>query len=282
MPQESADDRTYHGNRGLAPRDLVGLVRRMGLDAMSERTWSVRLSINDLNASIFLLESDAEVAAWARGLMRGLNAGEAKEDASKAYASGWEIGSAAREKADAIRAGLAENGRAGGVAKASKRIADATAIATADATAAAEAFALAEPRTKKQRTKNKEQQEHQPPSREEWERHARENFPWWPKWDMDKAFAYWSNENWTREGKRTRSDWRRLMGTWAGKWARENPRDFEAASKAPQIINGNRLPSGFRPLGKAVEVQAVLPASHRELSYAEQQQLLPMSQRWKP
>ena len=34
--------------------------------------------------------------------------------------------------------------------------------------------------------------------------------------------------------------------------------------------------------GAPAPVQAVLPASHRELSYAEQQQLLPMSQRWKP
>ena len=119
---------------------------------MTERTWSVRLSISDLNASIFLLETDAEVAAWARGLMRGLNAGEAKEGASSSYFSGWEIGAIARAKADSIRAGLAENGRAGGLAKSGKRLATANAIATADATADALPFALAE-----QRTKNKEQ-----------------------------------------------------------------------------------------------------------------------------
>ena len=247
MPQESADDRTYHGNRGLAPRCLVGLVRQMELEAMSERTWSVRISINDLNASIFLLESDAEVAAWARGLMRGLNSGDAKDGASKAYASGWEIGSAAREKADAIRAGLAENGRAGGVAKAGKRLADATAIATANASAVAVASALAEPRTKNQETKNKEQQEQTerprraaftPPSEQEWVEYCTRTWSDWHPVCAGEAWAYYQGVGWI-VGRKACKDWKSTARTAHGnarQWGKLQPQRQAWAPAAPPQI----------------------------------------------
>ena len=118
------------------------------------RTWSVRLSIDDLNASFCLLESDQEVAAWARGLMRGLNGGGPKDGASKLYSEGWEIGETARNKADEIRASCAEVGRVGG----SKKAANARANATPDALPDAIPVGQPERRTKneEQETKNEE------------------------------------------------------------------------------------------------------------------------------
>lgn len=177
---------------------------------MSERTWSIRLSVDDLNASIYLLESDSEVAAWTRGLMRGLNNGDAKDSASHAYSCGWEIGKSAREKADKIRAGLAENGSAGGKAKASNCQANAKAIATADATPIAEAFALAEPRTKNQEQETKERRtKFIPPTLDELTAYAKEiGFR-----DPLKWMNHYTANGWM-VGKNKMKDWKACVRNW--------------------------------------------------------------------
>lgn len=222
----------------------------MGGEAMSKaRTWSVRLSVDDLNASFCLLETDQEIAAWVRGLMRGLNAGDCKEGASKEYAEGWEIGRPARERADEIRAERAEVGSVGG----SKRVANARAIASPTASPIGKPTAQPERRTKNEEQKNKEQGP-PAPSRDDWNCHASEAFPWWPRYDVDKGWDYWERRGFIREGKTKRSDWKRLMGSWAGKWGEQHPRDVERHTAPIVQENGNRLPSGFRPLGKAPEV----------------------------
>jgi hypothetical protein len=148
--------RAYNWRRRLASRRLVGLVRRMGGGAMSRaRTWSVRLSVDELNASICLLETDAEMAAWARGLMRGLNAGDNKPGASDPYSEGWHVGRAARQKADDLRAQLSENG---GSDKEANATANAPAFGKANAPANALPIGEPERRTnnEEQGTKNKE------------------------------------------------------------------------------------------------------------------------------
>lgn len=213
------------------------------------RTWSVRLSVDDMNAALCLLETDEEVASWTRGMMRGLNGGSCKEGASSAYSEGWEIGFRAREKADEIRAERAEIGSVGG----SKRVANAQAIASPNASPIGTPTAQPERRTNNVERKNKEQ-EPEAPTRDEWNEHAAATFPWWPRWDIDKAWAYWSRLDFTRDGKTKRSDWTRLMGTWAGKYGKENPREVAAASAPRLQIDGHALPAGFRPMGKAVPV----------------------------
>ena len=122
------------------------------------RTWSVRLSVDDLNASICLLESDEELAAWTRGLMRGLNGGEVKAGASSSYSEGWEIGVVAREKADCLRAECAKVGSAGGSKRVANAQANASPIASPNASPDAQPFGQPERRTnnEEQGTKNKE------------------------------------------------------------------------------------------------------------------------------
>ena len=119
------------------------------------RTWSVRLSVDELNASICLLETDAEMAAWARGLMRGLNAGDNKPGASDPYSEGWHVGRAARQKADELRAQLSENGGSDKEANAPVNV---PAFGKANAPANASPIGEPERRTnnKEQGTKNKE------------------------------------------------------------------------------------------------------------------------------
>ena len=120
------------------------------------RTWSVRLSVDELNASICLLETDAEMAAWARGLMRGLNAGDNKPGASDPYSEGWRAGRAARQKADDLRAQLSENGS---VDKDANAPANASAFGKANAPANTSPIGEPERRTnnEEQRTKKARQ-----------------------------------------------------------------------------------------------------------------------------
>ena len=131
------------------------------------RTWSVRLSVDDLNASFCLLESDQEVASWVRGLMRGLNAGECKESASPSYLEGWEIGRDSRARADEIRLGCAETGRIGGTKRVANAQANAQANASPDASPNGQPVAQPERRTKNEElgTKNEERGARSEPAR---------------------------------------------------------------------------------------------------------------------
>lgn len=102
-------------------------------------------------------------------------------------------------------------------------------------------------------TKREKKEAPSAPSRSEWDAHAKEAFPWWPRWDIDKAFDYWSARGFTRDGKRIRSDWRRLMGHWAGKYGKDHPQELQRP-QAPTLPSGRTLPSGFVAAKPAVEM----------------------------
>lgn len=175
------------------------------------RTWSVRLSVDDLNASFCLLESDQEIASWARGLMRGLNGGGPKVDASKQYSEGWEIGEIARNRADEIRATCAELGRIGG----SKRVANAQANASPIATPDAKPSAQPERRTKneelEQETKERKTR-FAPPTIEEATEYATSiGFNGISQW-----FAYYETNGW-KVGKNKMTDWKAAIRYWKSK-----------------------------------------------------------------
>lgn len=74
----------------------------------------VRVPVDEINASTALMETDKEMATWARGMIRGLNDGENKPGANQAYTEGWKIGFAARKAANDMRELRSEIGKAGG------------------------------------------------------------------------------------------------------------------------------------------------------------------------
>lgn len=273
MPRRFPANRAEYRNWGLAARRIIGLVREMGGEAMSKaRTWSVRLSVDDLNASFCLLETDQEVASWVRGLMRGLNAGECKDAASKEYAEGWEIGRPAREKADEIRAERAETGSKGG----SKRVANAQAIASPTASPIGKPTAQPE-----RRTKNEEQQERKTKARQA--AFSPSMFNAMIPVDLAKSGAFVSKWNLWVESRHGR---RKPISELAAKEQLDKLAGFGllgAIESLRQSIEGDwqgifpPKDPGFAPAPAQPQRQAVA----RELSYAEQQQLLPMSQRWK-
>lgn len=214
----------------------------MGGEAMSRaRTWSVRLSVDDLNASFCLLETDQEVASWVRGLMRGLNAGECKEGASKEYAEGWEIGRPAREKADEIRAERAEIGSVGG----SKRVANAQAIASPTASPIGKPTAQPE-----RRTKNEEQQEQRtaprqaafaPPSEQEWVEYCTRTWSDWHPVCAGESWAYYQGVGWI-VGRKVCKDWKATARTAHGnarQWGKLQPQRQAWTPPAPAPITCN-------------------------------------------
>jgi len=260
MPRRFPANRAEYRNRGLAACRIIGLVREMGGEAMSgKRNYWSKMKHSEAMAAVKMM-TDEEVGRWFRGWLSGATGdSEAQPQAAIEWRMGFSAGVASFHDAEECSKKQAD--------RVSKRYAKPTAVDPAEESlpeaTAVDPVHHGIPRntnnstvqysTVEQRTKNKEQGP-AAPSRDEWNVRAAEAFPWWPRWDVDKAFAYWSNENWTREGKRVRSDWRRLMGTWAGKWAKDNPRDVERHTAPIVQENGNRLPSGFRPLGKAPEV----------------------------
>ncbi|NLH78295.1 MAG: hypothetical protein GX465_14790 [Acidobacteria bacterium] len=205
------------------------------------RTWSVRLSVDDLNASFCLLETDQEIAAWVRGLMRGLNAGDCKEGASKEYAEGWEIGRPARERADEIRAERAEVGSVGG----SKRVANAQAIASPTASPIGKPTAQPERRTKNEELGTKERRRvFAPPTIEEATAYAKEI-----GFDRPSAWMDYYTANGWRVGKTKMVDWKAAMRNW-NRDSRQKPQQ-----QKPEWV-----------LRKKAELQTKLEQAERQLN----------------
>ena len=257
MPRRLTANRAEYRNRSLAACRVVGLVREMGGEAMSSKKqyWS-KMNHSEAIAAVEMMKDD-EAGRWIRGWLDGALGAELADGAPMEWRLGWAAGKQSHADAQEFSRKQAD--------RVSKRYTEATAVdpveeSLPDDTEATSEYHESLPelpinkQTNKQTNKENKNKEHKAPARDEWNTYAAENFPWWPRWDNDKAFAYWSNENWTREGKRVRSDWRRLMGAWAGKWAKGNPREIERHTAPIVQENGNRLPSGFRPLGKAPEV----------------------------
>lgn len=188
------------------------------------RTWSVRLSVDELNASICLLETDAEMAAWARGLMRGLNAGENKPGASDPYTEGWQVGRAARQKADDLRAQLSENGSGDKETNGA-----ANGAANVHAIVSPKAAPIGEPerRTNNEELRTKERKPRQaaftPPTIEEVREHAAKI----GVVDPDKFFHYHASRGWI-VGKAPMKSWTHAMQTWLS-----NQKQY-AAPRTPQ------------------------------------------------
>ena len=82
------------------------------------RTWTVPFNLDELNAAFATLDDDAEVAAFARGLHRGVNLGKLKEDAPGAMVSGYDFGLSCRLKAEEFR----EKQKRGGITSAANRV----------------------------------------------------------------------------------------------------------------------------------------------------------------
>lgn len=73
--------------------------------------WNLRLNLNEWRASIGLLETEADWAAWAHGLWRGLEGGTCKGSPSEAWEAGWSVGNDSREEAERFAAKSAEFGK---------------------------------------------------------------------------------------------------------------------------------------------------------------------------
>ena len=223
---------------------------------MSRHFWT-KMIHEEAREGIQLL-NDEEAGRWFRGWIIGASGAHDQEKIDrfpKEMREGYESGRRSHFEGQK----RSEDQRAKATARWEKEQGgcrnDAAAYPAGDAGAYAEPYAENMPATATVTTTKREKKEApSAPSRSEWDAHAKEAFPWWPRWDVDKAFDYWSGRGFTRNGKRIRSDWRRLMGTWAGKWADEHREEVARYSEPVIQENGNRLPSGFRPLGKAPEV----------------------------
>lgn len=249
-------DRTDNRGRRLAARHFLRLVREVGCEAMTKkRQYWTKMDHAEARNAIGMM-SDEEAGRWLRGWLSGAAGEEALPSAPMEWRLGFSAGTNSLKDAEEFSRKQAE--------RVSARYTKATAVdpeeeSLPDATEATavdpEAKNLPDlPITQHNTTQQTNKKEQQAPTREEWDEHAKANFPWWPKWDSDKAFAYWRTKDFTRDGKRARSDWRRLMGTWAGKWAESNQREFQDASARVLAPSGRQLPSGFTPRGKAPEV----------------------------
>lgn len=199
--------------------------------------------------------TDDEAGRWFRGWLEGALGGELQDSTKMESRMGFAAGKQSFQDAQEYSKKQAE--------RVSKRYTESTAVefGSENPTESTAVYHGA-PRntnnkqTNKQTNKENKNKEQEPPapSRDEWNNHAAQAFPWWPRFDVDRGWDYWQDRGFVREGKTKRSDWKRLMGTWAGKWGEQHPREVAAAS-APRIQNGmNLLPADFRPMGKAVEV----------------------------
>lgn len=76
------------------------------------RTWNLRLNLDEFNALVASLYSDADKALAIQGMMLGANCGALPEGTPPAFRRGWDLGNRMHKEAAAFQEAQAERGRA--------------------------------------------------------------------------------------------------------------------------------------------------------------------------
>lgn len=84
---------------------------------MADRTFVVRINLDDLGAQLVALEDDAECGAWLKGFQAGANGAPSRDAWSDAKRLGWSFGVSARDEAEAFRSKKAGAGHASAEAR---------------------------------------------------------------------------------------------------------------------------------------------------------------------
>lgn len=87
---------------------------------MADRTFVVRINLDDLGAQLVALEDDAECGAWLKGFQAGANGAPSRDAWSDAKRLGWSFGVSARDEAEAFRSKKAGAGHASAEARRSR------------------------------------------------------------------------------------------------------------------------------------------------------------------
>jgi hypothetical protein len=87
---------------------------------MADRTWTVRVNLDDLGAEMLALDDDAERGAWLAGFQVGASGAPFRETWSEAKRRGWDFGAAAFAEAEEFRAKKAAAGEASASARRAK------------------------------------------------------------------------------------------------------------------------------------------------------------------
>lgn len=84
---------------------------------MADRTWTVRVNLDDLGAEMLALDDDAERGAWLTGFQVGAAGAPCRDSWSEARKRGWAFGQAAYIEAEEFRAKKAAAGEASASAR---------------------------------------------------------------------------------------------------------------------------------------------------------------------
>lgn len=84
------------------------------------RTWTIPANVDELNAAFATLDDDEELAAFARGLHRGVNLGKLKDGAPDAMVTGFDLGAAWRMRAEEFRSKQQKGGETSAAIRAAK------------------------------------------------------------------------------------------------------------------------------------------------------------------
>lgn len=71
---------------------------------MADRTWAVRINLDDLGAELLVLDDDTERGVWLTGFQVGAAGGPCRESWPEAKRLGWEFGARAFAEAEEFRA----------------------------------------------------------------------------------------------------------------------------------------------------------------------------------
>ena len=81
---------------------------------LPQRTWSVQLNLDELNAAWMVLREPVEKADFLDGMTHGLNLAGRPGQESPAYASGFNLGHQSRTATEEYREQQSKNGKLGG------------------------------------------------------------------------------------------------------------------------------------------------------------------------
>lgn len=214
---------------------------------MADRTWTVRVNLDDLGAEMLVLDSDAERGAWMTGFQVGAAGGPCRETWSDAKRRGWEFGSRSFAEAEKFRAKKAAAGQASADARRSRSGSAQPSKPPQPRTPAEQCssdvrgnieYVSNQPTANSQQPTAKNEQPSPPtpqggkraprmvpPSEQEWVAYCSETWPDWHPECAAESWAYYEAKGW-RIGTAPCRDWKAVARTAHGNarnWGKLQP-----------------------------------------------------------
>jgi len=244
MPRRFPANRAEYRNRSLAARRVVRLVREMGGEAMTDRTFFVRVNLDDMATDLIGLDSTDERGLWLEGFVVGSRGKDSRVEWPKAKIEGYSFGLKCFNEAEEFRGKQSAKGQASADARRNRKVTAVQPDINSGSTAVQPDINPTnnqQPTTNNEKPNRERQAAFTPPSEQEWVEYCTRTWSDWHPVCAGESWAYYQGVGWI-VGRKVCKDWKATARTAHGnarQWGKLQPQRQAWAPPAPAPITCN-------------------------------------------